>query len=356
MKHLLIRADASAGIGNGHLMRCMALAQQWQATEGGVTFLTKCDSMSLRERLKDNGFELAQLPEVHPNPVDIQATLSLAGEIASSPNERKPWIVLDGYQFDSEYQSEVRAAGYPVMVIDDMAQFDKYHADILLNQNIQTETLIYNCDRNTRILLGPDYALLSRLFLKWQGFGRSFPKVADHILITMGGGDVENVTAQILEVLGSVEIRNLEVKVVVGNSNPHYESLLSCVTALNESQREIGLSVQLMRDVKDMPELMAWADVAVSGAGSTCWELAFMGVPTLMVILADNQRRVAEGLERHGVARCAGWYADLQKEKVSEQITDLIYSPDVRRQMAATGRRLVDGLGAARVVQAIATN
>src|SRR5205807_9904518 len=95
----------------------------------------------------------------------------------------------------------------------------------------------------------------------------------------------------------------LEVQVVLGFSNPHRESLEAAAAVSRHA-------VQLLDKVSDMPERMAWADGAISAAGSTCWELAFMGVPMLIIVTADNQRGSANALERREAAVNLGWHAD----------------------------------------------
>ena len=101
--NLLIRADAHHKIGNGHIMRCFALGQNYKAQGGSVTFLSYCDSSSLRQRILDEGFEFIPIDKSSPDPSDLDMVLKNISEI----NQRKPndiWFVLDGYHFDSEYQ------------------------------------------------------------------------------------------------------------------------------------------------------------------------------------------------------------------------------------------------------------
>jgi RimJ/RimL family protein N-acetyltransferase len=99
-----------------------------------------------------------------------------------------------------------------------------------------------------------------------------------------------------------------------------------------------------------MPELMTWADVAISAGGSTCWELAFMGVPTVALILARNQCPIAERLDTVGVAVNLGWYEDVSPPEMAQVFMELMRTLTTRAQMAQRGQELVDGEGAARVL------
>jgi spore coat polysaccharide biosynthesis predicted glycosyltransferase SpsG len=132
------------------------------------------------------------------------------------------------------------------------------------------------------------------------------------------------------------------VKVVVGPSNPHLARLQQAAAARPER-------FVLCRNVIDMPPLMAWADVAISGAGSTSWELAFMGAPVLSIVLAENQVEVARMLAVHGVGQNLGGQHALGDAVLCDALVTLLCDAAKRREMSDRGQRLIDGDGAARV-------
>jgi UDP-2,4-diacetamido-2,4,6-trideoxy-beta-L-altropyranose hydrolase len=345
MRKLLIRADASTEIGTGHLMRCLALAQAWHAEGGRVTFLSRCDSPALRRRVRDEGARLVSLTGAHPNPADWQATSRFIGRL------KPDWVVLDGYHFDPEYQKAARAAGVRVLVMDDTAHLPEYHADILLNQNLGAEKLYYHCDEDTRLLLGPRYVMLRTEFLKWRERRREIPQEARKVLVTMGGSDPDNVTLEVIHALERVPFKGLEVIVVLGASNPHRESLQAAVKSSKLMLHDHH--VRIVRSPTNMPELMAWAELAVAAGGSTCWELAFMGVPCLVIVLAENQRLVAGHLDAAGVSVDLGWWSGLAGGSFARRVSSLLSDTAKLRDMRDKGRRLVDGKGSQRVVSAL---
>lgn len=102
-----------------------------------------------------------------------------------------------------------------------------------------------------------------------------------------------------------------------------------------------------------MPELMAWADVAISAGGSTCWEIAFMGLPNIILILADHQRPIAEQLGKRGVALNLGWHETVSSADILQAITSLLVTEKPRVDMARRGKELVDGEGCARVLMEV---
>lgn len=335
---LIVRADASTATGTGHLMRCLALAQAWQAHGGKVVFITACESESLRHRLTDEGFEVVELKKPYPDPSDWEIT---AQELRFNPGAR---VVLDGYHFDPNYHLLVKEMGHRLLVIDDMAHLEHYYADIILNQNIGAEKLEYKCKPGTRLLLGTSHVLLRREFWPWKGWQRHIPEVAQNVLVTMGGSDPENVTLKVIRVLEKVAVNQLRLIVVVGGSNPHSETIKKVVFSSN-------LKVQLIESTNEMAELMAWADLAVSAGGSTCWELAYMGVPTCTIILSENQVAVAESLSELGAAYSFGWYGVVSEKDMAQVLTEHLLSYDMRYSLLNCGKSLIHGNGVKRVTQ-----
>jgi len=336
--NLYIRADADAKIGTGHIMRCIALAQAWRDGGGKVIFLSHCESDTLCQRIIDEGFDLISVENPHPDPNDLSQTLAYLEHLSSS------WFILDGYHFTPDYQKAIRDAGIRLLIIDDMNYLPRYHADILLNQNIHAPDLKYNCDNDTTLLLGTHYVLLRREFLKYRDFNRQIPERAKNILVTLGGGDPDNVTLKVIQALNLIGDPNIEVKIVVGPANQNIEKL----------HKELILSpftFHLLPKVIDMPELMKWADMAVSAGGSTCWELAFMSLPKLLVILAENQVEMVEHLEAQQAAVNIGWWNMFSIEQLSAKVNALIREKNLRKSISENASSLVDGKGTSRATK-----
>jgi spore coat polysaccharide biosynthesis predicted glycosyltransferase SpsG/RimJ/RimL family protein N-acetyltransferase len=261
------------------------------------------------------------------------------------------WVAVDGYQFTSEYQRLLKAAGLGLLFLDDCAHAERYFADFVLNQNLSAWARCYpRREHYTRLLLGTRCALLRPEFASWSGWQRHVPRVASHVLITMGGADPGNTTLKVLEAIQSVPLADLEVRVAVGGSNPNIGALEGWLRSSPFARREGGRErASLLVDAADMPGLMAWADVAVSAAGTTCWELAFMQLPSLVVVLADNQRPNAQALAAAGAAIDLGWHGELMHAKLAKNVTQLLEDQAQRALMAQKARSLVDGEGGKRV-------
>jgi UDP-2,4-diacetamido-2,4,6-trideoxy-beta-L-altropyranose hydrolase len=344
---LVIRADASGSVGAGHVMRCLALAQAWQGRGGRTIWIGHCPIEALRRRIRaaDAAFEPLEHP--HPYPSDLAATRASLSRIARESDAFEIiWLVLDGMHFDPAYQEAVRPAEGRMLVIDDQAAWPQYHADVLLNQNLGAERHPYVCDDHASFLLGPRYALLRREFLPQESWRRKPVELGKdrpaRILVTLGGVDPGNATSLVLEGLQRLDVA-WEARVVLGTANPHGKNLSAPVA-------KGGPLVQFLNDVHNMPEQMAWADVAVSAAGSTCWELAFMELPAAVILLADNQRAVAGPLAEAGTLVNLGPLAELTADRVAAELGVICRDAKRRFAMGETGRRLVDARGAERVV------
>ena len=340
-KKLFIRADASEKIGIGHLMRCLALGQAWKDAGGKVIFITVCQTEGLLQHLKAENFEIILIPDKHPNPSDWRSTKNIINNYANT------WVVLDGYHFDTSYQKRIKDLEHRLLVVDDMAHLKHYYADIMLNQNLYAHELNYCCEPYTKLFLGTKYVLLRREFLKWQGWKRKISKIASKLLISMGGTDPENVTYKVIQALQKVEIKGLEAKVAVGGSNPHHEKLQLAI-------RNSRFPISLEENVTKMDELMAWADMAISAGGSTCWELAFMALPNLILIWTDNQQSIAARLETAGAALNLGWHENVSFTDIAQAVKKLLSSVELRAKMAQSGRAMVNGKGVSRVMTTLA--
>ena len=345
LKPLFIRADATTDIGTGHVMRCLALAQAWQDQGGEVTFISHCESDALRQRLIDERMNPINISKPHPDPSDLDQTLKELSAISHQPSANC-WIVIDGYHFDAVYQKTIKDAGYKILWIDDYGHAAHYYADLVLNQNISAgETLYENREPYTRLLLGTRYALLRREFKKWQGRVREIPTVARKVLITLGGGDPGNVTLKVLLALKQVDIPGLEAKIIVGPANPHL-AVLERVIAHDSD-------FQLITNASGMPGLMAWADIAISAGGSTCWELSFMGTPFLTIILAENQRQSAYHLKAADMTMLINCQNDIVVAGMTAPLESIIGDGILRRKWSQKISAMIDGDGAKRVVEAM---
>jgi spore coat polysaccharide biosynthesis predicted glycosyltransferase SpsG len=261
----------------------------------------------------------------------------------------QPWLFADGYHFDAGYLSALRRSGCRLGLIVDDGHVPLADVDVLLNQNLGAERLAYRTVPDTVRLLGTQYTLLRPEITALRGRAAQSPTPADDaigLLVTMGGSDPANVTPLAIAAIERFASSHVRTRVVVGPTNPHLRALRRLV---DESTRRI----ELVTDPNRMPELMAWADMALTAAGGTCWELACLGVPNCVISVNDTQAAVANALARAGVICYLGAAASLDAHFIATAFNELLADRLRRQRMSRLGQQMIDGSGAARVASAI---
>lgn len=319
----------------------------------------------------------AGLPRGETNRLKVSDEANSQPGSGGSPAENSGWLLLDGYHFDTAYQQAVREAGFYLAVIDDWNHLPHYEADLLLNHQAGADGTAYNIAPETSLLLGPRFVLLRGEFAGPAPAAEDDPPLARNILITLGGEDPTNATQRVTEALGRLDLPEYEARVVLGPASQQREALRRLLAGMArpettapsagadhpaETPSRIGCAeerwrvapgrtVVLLSDVSQMAELMRWAHVALSAAGTTCWELARVGVPTVMVGVAENQYRTAPALAEATGFVYLGAMEHLSADAIARCLERLCRDVHWRRAARETASRLVDGRGAERVVR-----
>jgi len=334
---LLVRADASAEMGVGHVMRCVALAEAWLKTGGRATF-AMAEGVELGDRIRSRGGEILEIQGEPGRQEDIKAT-RIAGQRLGAD-----WLVVDGYHFSPEYIADVEKAASHFLVMADGEQYHALNCDLLVNPELDVSEDEYpSSDRCGGILLGPRYALLRREFLDYSVGNKTFPQSAARVLVTLGGGDAHNVTLRVMNALDKITDRQLDVVIVLGAANPHRTTLE--FAAANSRHK-----MELISDAPNMPKLMAEAMFAVTAGGGTCYELAFMRVPMLLITIARNQERAVDAYNRAGIGLSAGRFQDFDETLFVGILRRMISDSGLRQRLSANAARMIDGKGAERIV------
>ncbi len=336
---LILRCDASVAMGTGHAMRCLALGQAWQDIHGEVVFAMSEVTPAIGERIKTEKMEIVRIASASGCLQDAEELI----QIAESRSAR--WVAIDGYEFDVRYQQELKDAGVKSLLVDDSTQDTECVADLILNQNAYAREKFYSRKKtDTRLLLGLRFAMLRREFTPWRNWKREISSSANKVLVTMGGSDPENVTVDVIEALSLIK-QDLEVAVVIGGSNPH-------VRSLDAAAAKFPGNLRVLNNIF-LPEYMAWADLAISSAGTTSAEICLLGLPAILIDIAPNQTPVATELSRVGAAVHKN-IADVQDhEQFANCVRDILTAVESRAAISRAARSLVDGCGSERVVAAI---
>ena len=273
---------------------------------------------------------------------DAENTLAI---LAGIP--KLSWLIADHYALDTRWEGQMRVFTGKIMIIDDLA--DRPHdCDLLLDQNLYEKLerrydglVPDHCVR----LLGPRHALLRPEFAAARRTLRHRDGRVRRIFIFFGGSDLSNETAKALEAIRLMNRSDIAVDVVVGASNLKGEQIREiCQRTPN---------TYFHRQVESMAELMSLADLAIGAGGTTTWERCCLGLPTLVLVLADNQREVAEAMSTAGAIRIVGWSADVTSAGLAEALRMALASPDYLNAMSERSLAIMGGPNAPSGVESI---
>lgn len=359
--NIAFRTDASLQIGSGHVMRCLTLADALQAAGGQCHFICREHPGHLIAQIRQRGFSVTVLPmmptealsankqgsEAQSNyaawlgadwATDAAQTKADIGELAAD------WLIIDHYALDTRWEQTLRPECRKLMVIDDLA--NRLHdCDLLLDQNLGRDAQDYSqlVSEQCRVLVGPHYALLRPEFaaLRDESLRRRAKPQLKQLLITMGGVDQDDATGKVLEALQSCLPIDLRITVVMGTHAPWLER----VEMLAKQMPQVA---EVKVAVNNMAQLMADSDLAIGAAGSTSWERCCLGLPTILVVLAANQRDGAAALEQHGSVGLIGNVDDISCALPS--MLSAFVSADALHQLSQTSCSITDGDGASRIL------
>lgn len=333
---VVLRADASVRVGTGHVVRCRTLAAALIARGWTATLVTRDLPAGLRRSVLDAGLAIVDVPrEVEPD----NEPAMLAGAPAGAPT----LLIVDSYAIGPGWLVDARRWAPAIMAIDDLAD-RPLPVDLLLNQNLGADADRYRTlvPADARLLIGPAYALLRPEFSRLRSRRRARSGRLERVLVFMSGADADDVTRRAAE---GVDAAGLAADVVVGAAYPNLNRLRDWTSGRPR--------VQLHVDTSEMAELMAGADLAIGAPGSASWERCAVGLPTILLVLADNQLEAGRLLVEAGAACSLGWHTGVSVDDVTKVIVSLRDDPVRLRAMGKVAAGITDGDGTARVVAAV---
>lgn len=350
------RVDANRYIGTGHVMRTLALANELRKRGAECTFICRIMDSNLFQHIRESGFQIVELPydtDLAPrhDPVKDPFAINWRCDVQSmrevTYNAQYDWVVVDHYGLDARWESAIRSQCRRVMVIDDLAN-RAHDCDVLLDQTFGRSASEYAglLPQGSASLCGSEYAMLRRDFslCREESLRRRKAEPFRRILISMGGADNDNHTLSVLFALKHIPLpEELEVNVVLGQLAPHRASVSAAAA-------DMPWKTNVLFAVEDMASLMSKSDLAVGAAGSTAWERCCLGLPTIMIVTAENQRLIADNLAFAGAARVLSHVGLL--ETLPAEVAFLMET-ETRLRMARRASQLVDGNGLNRVVGAV---
>jgi spore coat polysaccharide biosynthesis predicted glycosyltransferase SpsG len=326
MQKVIILTEGGNNIGFGHLTRCLSLYQAFEkrgfipefrvAGDDSIQGILANERYYLSDWLNNPGYWLDKM-------------------------EGEKVVIVDSYLAPLAVYEQISNAVDRPIFLDDNCRLN-YPAGIVINWSICAKDMDYPRKPNISYLLGPDYISLRKAF--WKVPKKTIRKRVNSIFVTFGGDDSKNLTPRVVALL-SENYPSVEKNVVIG-------SAFSC---LGEIKRAADPKTNLIYspDDKLMKSLMLESDVAVSSGGQTIYELARVGLPAVVVAVADNQRRSVDAWQETGFIKNAGFWQDPDLGEKIIAAAQALEDENDRRFASDIGRASVPRNGADQIIDFI---
>lgn len=362
-------------MGSGHVMRCLTLAEALAAEGWQCRFITRLHRGHLVDWVRSRGFDVHCLPPPPSEAVAQTLGGAQAGDDLESACTHESWLgvawqddaeatldhlrsacgetgpdllVVDHYALDERWERVLANGVGAILCIDDLSD-RRHHCALLLDQNLGRRSQDYDnlVPEGCLRMVGARYALLREEFRRWRGLSIErrqscgYPGAA-RILVNLGGADPDNITGCVLSALAKADIdEETYVDIVLGPASPWRRRV-------EEQAAALPCRAAVSVGVNDMAQRMQQADVAIGAAGATTWERCCLGLPALVVAIAENQRLFLDRMATRGIA-CVAELASLERD-ILAFFDGIRRDPGLLYRMSERAAAEVDGLGADRVV------
>ncbi|RKX24442.1 MAG: UDP-2,4-diacetamido-2,4,6-trideoxy-beta-L-altropyranose hydrolase [Candidatus Zixiibacteriota bacterium] len=349
---MVIRVDSSLQIGSGHVMRCLTLADHLKETGCDISFVCRDHPGNVSALVEDKGYEVHRLPAVEDDSrkatqsgheykhwlgtnqaTDVAQTM----EVLSRFKAQVGWLIVDHYALSEEWEKVLRPHVTGIFVIDDLAN-RKHDCDILLDQNLnQSGSSRYEnlVPPDCQVLAGPRFALLRNEFTQAAESSRERDGQIKHLLVFFGGVDSANETLKACRAILSSGCSDLAVDIVVGASNPNKN-------AVNEFCERHDM-FEYHCQVSNIAELMSKADLCLGAGGTTTWERAYLGLPTIILPVAENQVEGTKAMAAAGAAWDLGYASKVSENEIADAISFALNDPEAVCRISRAARGLFGG-------------
>ncbi len=347
--NIIFKIQASSQIGSGHLVRCINLAKaiSIHSIESKISFILNGDNKYLNE-IKSRGFSCFMCPTRNNDNqlINAEDTINIIINNKLNPD----LIVIDDYSIDQTWENILYKHTDKILVIDDLAN-RKHSCDILIDQNmyeLQKEKYIKLISNKTKLLLGPSYAILHEDYKNF--LGKTLPRSNDikKVMLSFGGTDDKNVTEAILkEIVSKSSYNGINFNVVITDNFKFQKSVLSYEKYNN---------IYFHKNLESLASLMQESDICIGACGTSTWERFAMGLPAMVLTVADNQVEIAKYLHQNNlinyIGNITGPICTLTKSLLTEIENNIFYN-DTNNSSSKKILELVDGKGSIRIVNEI---
>ena len=334
MRKFIFRVDGGRRIGLGHIARCLTLAKQLRKeSRCEIVFITREDHV-VGKLLRESSFQYLELLDGTSEDDEVA--------ILEAEGSRGAVVLTDLFEFSEEYLAKIRSMSERMVTLDDRGGH-LYPSDIVIGGYLSSKRANYKSVRKqTTFLLGSRYVILDRIFARERMRSRRGTESLRKVLVCFGGSDPTNNTMRVLKGLELVR-EALAIHVVLGEANTHDDTI-------REFCDSMTASVTVEKGMDSLCSAMSDTGLAFCSVGNTAYELACLGVPSLLVIAKHEHESNAQALDRAGVHRFVGLGKSLSSETIAKSFQQLYGDSDARRDMSRKGRQLVDGDGVQRIL------
>lgn len=325
----LMRADATAESGTGHVMRCAALGSRLARNETAVHFASVSMPPALAAWLGERGFVLHDLA-AGDEPADMAQTLAVADSLGGVD-----LLVVDHYGLGKSWEQGVRGSTRRILAIDDLGRH--HDCDVLLDQNLRRDAEVQYDGRvpaQARQFIGPRFALLRPEF-DAPDLARTRDGRINQLLVFFGGTDPGNQTLKVIEALRQLGEAAPPATVVLGPAHPDRGTVHAETAGMSR--------VAVLDATNEMARLIRDADLAIGACGTAAWERCLLSLPSIVVVTAENQREDAEILDGLGALDCLGNAVDVTSNDWAKALTRAIASPERLVTMGTAAQAVMHG-------------
>ncbi len=338
-QRILVFPDCGPRIGGGHVMRCLTLTRALIARGATCAFAATPETQAVLQTFA--------APDIDVLPVEGALEDAIVTVANWAESFDADWVLLDHYFLNAAQEGALRE-GRRLAAVDDLANRPRA-ADLIMDSAYGRTDADYRpwLPENATILTGPAYAPVRPEFAARREAALAHRREGGHlrhVLISLGLTDVDGITLMVVQALRPL-LDGLIVDVVVGSAAASLQPL--CRAAKTDA------NLRLHVDTHDMAGLMAAADIAIGAGGSSTWERATLGLPTVSVLLAENQRPMARAMADDGLILTADVGDPRFEANLTGVVARLIGDPALRRQLSERSAAACDGLGADRFADAL---
>lgn len=339
-------------------MRCLTLADALREKGAECQFICREHDGHMMDHIHSCGYKVHVLPKTDKN-VSVGSSLAhakwLGVDWSTDLHQTRrllgasefDWLIVDNYSLDQRWESAMRPACKGIMVIDDLA--DRHHdCDLLLDQNYGSSAERYAGLVPDKCIQfhGPEFALLKTIYAQRRAQQSVRSGKIKRMLIYFGGGaDPFNLAGMAMRAFLVPELSKIELNIVIGTNHAHKEQLESIV--------EVRGRTFIHSQLPDLSELISKADLALGAGGGTAWERCCLGLPSIVISIADNQRPACEALVKDGFIHYLGHVGECNTEVICEHILEFLGQPEKLVEISEKCMRLVDGRGTGRVTKTL---